>query len=169
MEKQGKFVSYNATKGEITLYVGEVLPDTLNALQRANMLDIKVCQHREKRSLDSNAYCWILCTKIAEKVKSSKDEVYEEMIQKYGYMSDITITVKSIVDMAKIDGHWKFIKESSDGKFKAYQMIRGSSDYDRREMSHFTDMIVGEAKELGIETLTPHQLQEMYAMIGEKE
>lgn len=40
-------------------------------------------------------------------------------------------------------------------------MIKGSSEYDTVEMSHFIDRIVEEAKELGIETATPDELERM--------
>ena len=76
----------------------------------------------------------------------------------------ITVTVKSEVDMSKIDGHWKFYK--SNGKFSSYMMIKGSSQYDSAEMAKFIDHIVQEAKELGIETLTPDELARMNAEWG---
>ena len=127
-------------------------------------LRIKAVKYRQKRSLDANAYCWVLCTKIAEAVKSSKEEVYEEMLQKYGYVYEddtgyITITVKCSIDMSKIDGHWKYIKDN--GKFASYLMIKGSSEYDTKEMSHFIDCIVQEAKELGIETRPEQEIERM--------
>lgn len=153
--------------GYITFRVVKLSIDEISRLKEGAKFVIE--PYREKRSLDANAYMWILCTKIAEVVRSSKDEVYEEMIQKYGYMSEITITVKSEVDMGRIQGHWKFIKESQDGKFKAYQMIRGTSDYDRAEMAHFIDMVVSEAKELDIETLPESEIQRMMEKIGEKD
>lgn len=79
--------------------------------------------------------------------------LYED---KEGY---ITVTVKSSVDMGKVEGHWQLIKDN--GAFKAYAMIKGSSQYDTKEMSHFIDGIVSEAKELDIETLTPMELEQM--------
>ena len=69
------------------------------------------------------------------------------------------MTVKKSVDMSKISGHWKYIKDN--GTFASYLMIKGSSEYDTAEMSHFIDRIVEEAKELGIETATPDELERM--------
>lgn len=152
--------------GYITFRVVKLSANEISRLKEGTKFAIE--PYKERRSLDANAYMWILCTKIAEVVRSSKDEVYEEMIQKYGYMSEITITVKSEVDMGRIQGHWKFLKESQDGKFKAYQMIRGTSDYDRAEMAHFIDMVVSEAKELDIETLPESEIRRMMERIGEK-
>lgn len=153
--------------GYITFRVVKLSANEISRLKEGAKFVIE--PYKEKRSLDANAYMWILCTKIAEVVRSSKDEVYEEMIQKYGYMSEITITVKSEVDMGRIQGHWKFLKESQDGKFKAYQMIRGTSEYDRAEMAHFIDMVVSEAKELDIETLPESEIKRMMERIGEKD
>lgn len=171
METTGKLV--NVTKDlfngklNITFEVDTYSVDEINVFnQTSDVLDIVVKKHRQKRSLDANAYCWVLCSKIAEKVHSSKDDVYEEMLQKYGYFYQdedgfITITVKAEVDMSKIDGHWKFLK--SNGKFTSYLMIKGSSEYDTREMARFIDCIVEEAKLLGIETMTPAELERMKA------
>ena len=31
-------------------------------------VDVEIKRHRQKRSLDANAYCWVLCEKIADKL-----------------------------------------------------------------------------------------------------
>lgn len=127
-------------------------------------LDIRAVRHREKRSLDANAYAWVLMSKIAAAIGSSKEDVYEEMLLRYGFLYEdedgyITVTVKDHVDMSKIEGHWQLIR--NNGMFKAYAMIKGSSKYDSKEMSRFIDGIVSEAKILGIETLPPAELERM--------
>lgn len=133
------------------------------------IVQAKVEKESKKRSLDSNSYCWVLCTKIAEVVESSKEEVYEEMIQRYGYIYEdengcVTMTIPESRDISLYEGHWKFIK--GNDKFKAYLKLKGSSEYNSREMAHFVDMIVLEAKELGIDTMTPNQIAEMNAKWG---
>jgi hypothetical protein len=47
-------------------------------------------------------------------------------------------------------------------------MIRGTSTYNTAEMSHFLDMVVQEAKDLGIETATPEQLAEMKRLFEQR-
>ena len=139
-----------------------------DAIKDIDVLDIKAVKHRKKRSLDANSYAWVLMSKIAAHpdVRSSKEEIYEEMLRKYGFFYEddsgyITVTVRADVDMSKIGGHWQLIKDN--GTFKGYAMIKGSSEYDTREMSRFIDGIVSDAKELEIETLTPNELEEMKA------
>lgn len=126
---------------------------------------LKLVKWREKRSLDANAYCWVLCSKIAEEIHSSKDEVYEQMLQSYGMLDDDfpPITVAARADMSRIDGHWKKIRDAEvNGKqFSVYLPIIGSSEYDSKQMATFIDCIIYEAKELGIETLPPHEIEKM--------
>lgn len=132
-------------------------------------LSIKAVKYRKKRSLDANAYMWVLLSKLAEVYQTSKDEVYEEMLQKYPtYYQDedgnyILVTLKADIDASKLEGHWQYYRSSSDGKHKSYLMIKGTSLYNTSEMARFIDMVVQEAKEEGIETLPPAELERMKA------
>ena len=170
MDCTGKLHSVNrdwmSGKIIISFELNEEPTEAINTIQSCEKLSISAKQYKAKRSLYANAYCWAIMTKIANHpdIKSSKEEIYEEMLQKYGYLYQdeegyIPVTVKAGIDMSKIEGHWKFYK--SNGKFDSYLMIKGSSEYDTAEMAHFIDMVVQEAKELGIETLTPTELERM--------
>ena len=138
---------------------------------RGQEVRLKVTKWSEKRSLDANAYLWVLCTKLGEALKTSKDEVYEECINKYGYVDEppICISVKSDVDMSLIDGHWKYLRDSLDGRFKAYMRLRGTSEYTKKEMAHFLDMVIEDCKEQGIETLPNEEIERMKAMWKQEE
>ena len=172
MECTGKLHSVNRDWKSGNIIIGfelnEEPTEAINFIGLCEKLSITAKKFKQKRSLDANAYCWAIITKIANHpdIKSSKEEVYEEMLQKYGFLYQdeegyIPVTVKAGVDMSKIEGHWKFYK--SNGKFDSYLMIKGSSEYDTVEMAHFIDMVVQEAKELGIETLTPDELERIKA------
>jgi hypothetical protein len=163
---------WNTNKFIVSFSMNESLPvDEVNSLM-GDKLNVEAKKWRKKRSLDANGYLWVLLTEIANVISSSKEEVYEEMLQKYGYLYQdedgeyITITLKSSVDVAKVDGHWKFYK--SNGKFNAYLMIKGTSEYDTKEMAHFLDMVIEEAKDLGIQTETPDEIAKMKALWGMK-
>lgn len=137
---------------------------TIQDLNQTDKLAIHVVKWRKKRSNDANAYLWVLCDKIAQVIKTSKEEVYEEMLQKYGnfYSDDngyVVVTVKSDVNMSKVGGHWKFYKRVGD--FSSYLMLKGSSDMDTKEMSNLLDGIISEAKELGIQTETQDEIGRM--------
>lgn len=123
---------------------------------------------KNKRSLDANNYCWALMTEIALKLNTTKEEVYEDFIQKYapwakdenGY---IIITVKADVDMDRIEGHWKRLHHSADGRWVAYAMLESSKHFDTATMSDFIEMVKDEAERLGIETATPDEIERMKA------
>lgn len=170
MDCTGKLHSINrdwkSGKIIISFEINEEPTEAINTISLCEKLNIIVKKFRKKRSLDANAYCWVIMTEIANHpdIKSSKEEVYEEMLQKYGYLYKdeegyIVGTYKIDTDISKVPGHWKFYK--SNGKFNSYLMIKGSSEYDTSEMAHFIDMVVQEAKMLGIETLTPAELERM--------
>ena len=57
------------------------------------------------------------------------------------------------------------VKTANDGSsFRTYLMLRGSSTYDTAEMSTLINGLVDECKDLGIETMTPQELERMMAL-----
>ena len=129
-------------------------------------VDVEIKVHREKRSLDANAYLWVLLQKIAEVVKSTKDEVYLQMIKRYGQFAPM------ICPLSKADAIKRTFRNTEDigeieinGK-KGFQFLGypGSHTYDTKEMATLIDGVVSECKELGIETMTPEELNKIKEM-----
>ncbi len=127
----------------------------------------EIKEYRQKRSLDANAYCWVLCKEIANKLHITKEEVYRKNIRDRGKFEIIPIkkeaidtfinawTSKGIGWICEIFG-----KSKLDG-YKNIIAYYGTSVYDSKEMSIFIDGIVQEAKQLGIETLTLDELKKI--------
>lgn len=132
-------------------------------------LDLSLKEFKPKRSLNANAYMWALIGKIAEVLRISQNDVYHKVLCDYGtYDKDGEVTqILSIRADAKLTGwlwiHTKPIKTVDlEGKlFTHYALIKGSSDYNTREMSHLLDGVIYEAKELGIEVMTPEELERL--------
>lgn len=131
-------------------------------------LDVEIKKHREKRSLDANAYMWALVGKIAEAMipPLPKEDVYLEMLRRYGQSGMVSIAEKYIDQFQR---EYKYCDELGrselNGKmFVHYRFYIGSSKYDSKEMSLLVDGVVSEAKALGIDTDTP----EMIAKIKEE-
>lgn len=130
-------------------------------------LRITVRRWRERRSLDANGYMWVILTQMALTLGSTKEEVYEEMLDRYGkeYRDEdggmVVVGVKKGLDMKKA-GHWKRYKDDEDCAY--WYLLKGSSDYDTKEMSDFLDRVIEEAKELGIDTATPDEVARMKAL-----
>lgn len=60
------------------------------------------------------------------------------------------------------------VKAGKGGMFRTYMMLRGSHEYDTREMSQLIDGLISECREMGIETLPPGELERMMAAYGKK-
>lgn len=126
----------------------------------------EIKEYHKKRSLNANAYAWALIGKIADVLRSSKDEIYLEMLKKYG-QSEIV----SVLSDINVTGYFKYFEEIAtvqlQGKnFTHYKVFKGSSEYDSREMAVLIDGIISEAKELGIETLPNDEIERIKKLWG---
>ena len=132
---------------------------------KGEALDVKITKHRERRSLTSNAYAWVLITKIAQSMQPplNKNDVYVEMLKRYGQGDIVSIQKERLDNVLRAFDYYEFkgIGEVRGKEFHHYMVYVGSSQYNTKEMSVFIDGIVEEAKELGIETLTPDELKKM--------
>lgn len=128
-------------------------------LMKEELLDIDIKKYRTKRSLNANNYMWSLINEMANVLRVSKEEVYLLMLKRYG-QSEIISAYSHI----NISGYFKYYDIAGttvlNGKdFTHYKIYKGSSEYDTREMSVLIDGVVSECKELGIETMTPNDLE----------
>lgn len=153
-------IDFNENSTEIVLNIHSNDISTLEKL-RGLKLNVELKQFRERRSLNSNNYAWELITKIADVLRSSKEEVYLQMLKRYGKSQ--MISVLSEIDVNKFLKYFEEAGESTlNGKlFKHYKVYTGSSEMDSKEMSILIDGIVSEAKELGIETMPPNELKSL--------
>ena len=164
MECKGHIVDISHIgKTRITFEMDEIDRDSIILLIGRD-LRIEAKQWREKRSLDSNAYAWVLMQRIAEKIHSDKWEVYLDMLKRYSRSFTHIIVkenaVNAVMEMyrASID-----LGEITVGGQTGHQLqvYFGSSTFDTKEMSVFIDGLVSECKELGIETLPPEEQERM--------
>lgn len=126
---------------------------------REKLFEIK--EHKEKRSLNANAYAWALMGKIADELKTSKDEVYLEMLKRYG-QSDIV----SVLSEINVTRYFKYFEEigraTLQGKeFTHYRIFQGSSEYNTKEMAILIDGIISEAQELNIDVLPADEIERL--------
>lgn len=135
-------------------------------LSAGKQLKLEIKQHYKKRSLDSNSYCWLLISKIAEIIQSPKEEVYIEMLKRYGQREEqlLSVIAEGVpAIMRATNNHCTEVGESwLNGKlFKHLAILIGSSQYSSLEMSILIDGIVQDAKELGIEVMTEIEIKSM--------
>lgn len=130
-------------------------------LDKDTVYDVKIDKHREKRSLNANAYLWKLVTEIGNVLNKSKEEVYLQMLIDYGQSEMV-----SILSEIDVKGYFKYYKLAGtsilNGKeFNHYKIYKGSSEYDTKEMSILLNGVVQEAKNLGIKTKDDIELKRL--------
>lgn len=138
-------------------------------MQQGTKYVAELKKYRKKRSLDANAYFHVLCDKIAEKQNLGLEEVKVNLVCEYGTVDrdeegvKIGFKLPSSVDVRKIYRYVKcFDTRVENGKeFNCYIVFKRTRDLNSEEMSRLIEGTVYEAKNLGIETLTPEELARM--------
>ena len=130
-------------------------------------VDVTIKKHRVKRSLDANAYCWVLVDKIAEKRHMSKLEVYRNAIRDIGGVSEIICiqnkAAQTMKDLWTRNGIGWQVEELESKLPNCTNMVlyKGSSVFDTRQMSALIDSLIQDAKAIGIETRPEWEIQQL--------
>lgn len=148
----------------------DIIAYLMNADKEA-LFDLTKHKEIKKRSLSANAYLWALITKIAEKLRSSNTEVYNQLLSRYGYpeyLDDkvVYFILPDRIDVNRLEGvHLKATDKTQvldNGDLnRVYIVMRGSSTYNTVEMARLLDGTISEAKELDIETITTTERDKM--------
>lgn len=160
----------NISKIEKLLVTFEVMDNVTDFSEIEGFpLSLEVKKQRKDRSLNANAYAWALMSEIADYLGLSKEEVYEDMLKKYGTTDtddngvSLVISVLSNIDISKAGFHFAKIGTGKVGgkDFTHYRIVKGSSQYDTKEMSIFLNGVVEEAEGLGISTKNSEELERL--------
>ena len=127
-------------------------------------LSLEIKKYRRKRSLDANAYYWVLCTKLAKGLEVSNQEIHNRMLRLYGQpeifegkAAYITIPYTESAEK-KVNNAMDYhlqptsqVREGLDGVlYRTYKLLRGSHTYNTEEMARLIDGLIGECKYVGI-------------------
>nr|DAU66728.1 MAG TPA: NinB protein [Caudoviricetes sp.] len=141
-------------------------------LNSPKILELKLSKKYKKRSLDANAYAWVLISKLSQKLGVPKYEIYKNYIKDIGCFEPLPIKSDKIDAFKKIwesKGIGWILEIIDDSKLKGYKLCHayyGSSVYDSLQMSRLIDLIVEDCKDQGIETMTPDELAELKSLWG---
>lgn len=152
--------NFNENTSKIVLTINSNDVNTLEKL-RGLKLNVELKQFREKRSLDANAYCWVLCDHIAKALTEQgaiciKEDIYKDAITQIGVFQPMIVEEKAFNKFQEI---WKkqglgYLVQEVSRKDKCVKVhcYYGSSSYDTKEMSLLINILVDLAKSLGVET-----------------
>jgi hypothetical protein len=126
---------------------------------------LTIDKKKKKRSLDANAYFWVLCNKLSAKLNIPDRDIYQNLIKDIGgncYIQPIrNDAVPKWIEIWEGKGYGWICDNLGDSKLDGYTNIKsyyGSSFYDTKQMSRLIDLIIQECNEQGIETATPEKL-----------
>lgn len=142
-------------------------------------VSIEIKKYRPKRSLTSNSYYWTLCHKISEITGNSDAWTHNKFLRECNCIATvdeqtIAVTIPDTEEaekevMEKRDYHLTPTNRYTDGRkgrLRYYLLLRGSSTFDSKEMARLIDFAVRDAKDLGIETISPAEQQRLIEQYG---
>lgn len=162
-------IDFNTRKPKISLLLNTNEISVIEELKNENKLNLELKKYRKKRSLDANAYCWVLCDMIAKELSkegiTTKEEIYKDAISRIGKFEPMIVEEKAFENFKRI---WEkqglgFLVQEVSRKDKCVKVhcYYGSSTYDSKEMSLLIDLIVQEAKQLGLETKSKNEIDSL--------
>ena len=179
MKAQGRIVgevNFTAWGEAILSLAVDNKPAALDAYNHLNgkTVEIEIKQHKERRTLDQNAYFHVLVNAIARKMHGvSDDAVKYNLVTQYGVLATdssgnkVAVKLPSSVDPVSIGLEYAVpYKTVMDGKtetvcYKIYQQTRY---YDTAEMNALIDGAISVASELGVQTDTPDEIAKMKSL-----
>ena len=165
----------------LTISTGQDISEALQIFS-GKELDVKLKQHREKRSLDANAYYWCLLTKLAKVHGWTNAEAHNRMLREYGQfervegqliavpLPDTDQTEKEVLN--KMEYHLALSPKTTvmRGQVKrVYLLLRGSSTYNTEEMARLISGLIEDCRDSGIpdsEIMTPFEKQRLWEQYG---
>jgi len=176
MKIRGKIVDleldYVTRKPKLTIQLDNQMLVRYDEIKDLEDLDITIEKHKEKRSINANAYCWKLCQEIANKIGSTKEEIYREAIHGKGPFEIVPIkkiAVEKFISSWNKNGLGWIAEVFGDSKLEGFTNViiyYGSSTFDKKQMSYLLDYLVQEAKNLGIQTLDDLEFENMMKAYG---
>ena len=129
------------------------------------LYDLEVKEHRKKRSLDANAYAWVLINKLADALRITPIEIYRQAIQNVGGNYEILPVKEEAAE------HFKQVWEAQGlgwpcvdmgkSKIDGYRNLRayyGSSTYSTTQMAQLIDILLQDCRALDIEVKSDEEI-----------
>ena len=125
-------------------------------------------KEKKRRSLDANAFAWVMIHQIAAKLNISPIEVYRNAILNTGGVTEAIVCVAEEaadqLERSWVSGHLGRqvqVFPANRAGFVNMILVYGSSDYDTAQMARFIDGLVQDAEALDIETKDPGYIKSL--------
>lgn len=137
--------------GELVITITAPLETAVHLENLSGEYVIEIKKHRQKRSLNANALFWKICNSIADILEASYDDIYLQLLDRYGVKKYIVVKPEAVEDMKKM---FRAVEEMGgvyvEGK-KGVQLCCtiGSSKYNTKQMSRLIKGAIDESREIG--------------------
>lgn len=166
---------YGMDKPVLTLEVDantQTLFQIYDDLKASEKLTVKIGKFKQKRSLDANAYCWVLISRLAEKLNIPKTDIYRAAIREIGGNSD-TVCIQDKAVASLRDG-WErngigWLTETMPSKLDGCTNVvlyYGSSTYDSSQMARLITIIQDECRQQNIEVKSKEEVDSLLRQWG---
>lgn len=166
-------IDIKTRKPKITFLADSNILTSLEELN-GSKLNVEVKKYYSKRSLDANAYMWVLVRKLAERLEITAMDVYKKEIKDLGIYEVLPIKDEAVETFIRgwerKDSGW--MCETFKSKLEGYTNVKayyGSSSYDKNEMSRLLESIVQDCKELNIEVKSDEEINNLLNEWGKKQ
>lgn len=175
MKLSVKDINLAETNGNwgIWFNIPNTLVDKFKKLAEKDCLkSIEVKEKREARSHTANSYMWVLVDLMAKKITLPKGDMYIRLIKRYGKMHQFSTKDIALTELIKV---WDIKNTSVEhteslceitNSFRSKGILwheldcyEGSSDYDKQEFHVLLQGIISDCEILGINTMTPKEIQ----------
>ena len=159
-------------KAQVTLTINErnTFLQGADELASLDKVAVELKPYRAKRSLDSNAYAWVMLDRLSEKLNIPKEQIYRSLIKDVGGNSETVCVTNDAVE--RLCEGWRknglgWLTETFPSKLEGCTNVIlyfGSSTYDTSQMHRFLDLIIDACKAQGIDTITPNEKARLLAL-----
>lgn len=130
-------------------------------------LDISFSKHRNRRSIDANAFLWACLGEIARAISSDTWSIYLYMLERYGKFTHILVKSEAVEQVRQVWRETKIVGEK-DGMIQMLCFF-GSSTYNTKEFSQLLDGVVSEMKEMHLETPPDEEMKQLLEGMRERD
>lgn len=129
-------------------------------VKQGKQYTVEIKEYRETRTRTANNFLWAILDKCAEKLHTTKEELYRKYIPSVGTFRDWDLPEDKVGTFCHA---WESqgtgwvterVDYAGDGNLITIRAYYGSSTYTKKRMSRLIDMVVEEAKELGVDCMT---------------
>lgn len=138
-------------------------------------ISIELKKYIPKRSLTANGYYWSLVHKISVINNVSDTFTHNKYLRQCRCLMTIggktvAVTIPDTIEaessvLERSDVHLIPTSKTERG-LRYYLMLKGSSEFDAKEMSRLIDFAVEDARQMGIETITEQEKERLVQLYG---